>query len=66
MRKACKGGPAVLFVATGERGAAKLTSDARALLRYRNIELHAAPTPEAVGAYNTHRARKAIVLHLAS
>lgn len=64
IEKACRGGPEVLFVGTGESGALTLSDDALRYLKQRSIECKALPTPQAVDAYNKSNKRKAAVVHV--
>lgn len=64
LEKVCKGGPAILFVGTGQLGRVELTEEAQRYLQQRAIECRALPTPEAVEAYNDSKQRKAALIHV--
>jgi len=64
IEKACRGGPEVLFVGTGESGAMTLSEEALRFLRHRSIDCKALPTPQAVEAYNKSSKRKAAIMHV--
>ncbi len=64
IEKVCKGGPEMLFVATGRAGRARVGKDAAEFLRSAAIEWRALPTPCAIAAYNRCGQRKAILLHV--
>lgn len=64
MAKVCRGGPAVVYVATGRSGGAKVTDEAAALLKRRNIALLAAPSARAIAQFNSSKERRAILVHL--
>jgi len=64
LEKACRGGPEVLFVGTGQSGLVSMTEEARRFLRLRSIEVLDVPTPEAAEAYNKCEQRKAALFHL--
>jgi glucokinase len=64
LRKVCKGEPEILFVGTGQGGAARLTVEGQKFLRELNVKVRALPTPEILGEYNASPARKAALLHV--
>ncbi len=64
LEKVCKGGPAVLFVGTGDPGKMTLNEESRQFLARRAIDCEVLPTPEAVVAYNASRQRRAALLHV--
>jgi glucokinase len=64
VEKACRGGPEVLFVGTGESGSLKLSDEALRFLGHRSIECKALPTPQMAEAYNKSNKRKAAVIHV--
>ncbi len=64
VEKACRGGPEVLFVGTGESGSLKLSDGALRYLSQRSIDCKALPTPEMPEAYNKSNRRKAAVIHV--
>ena len=64
VQKACKGGPEVLFIGTGQSGKTKIGKDAKEYLRRRAIECRALSTPDAIEAYNKTDQRKAALLRM--
>jgi hypothetical protein len=60
----CRPRPDVLFIGTGQSGAARLAADARAYLDEAGVECRAARTPRAVADYNACDRPKAGVFHL--
>jgi len=64
LERVCRGGPEVLFVATGHSGQVTLSDDADRYFAQRLIECRALPTPEAIEAYNACDQRKAALVHV--
>ena len=64
LERPCRGGPHVLFVATGPSGDIALSDDACLYLRQRAIEWQSLPTDDALRAYNEFPGRKAALVHL--
>lgn len=64
VEKACRGGPEVLFVGTGEKGSMNLSDEALRYLNHRSIECKAVPTPKVADVYNKSNKRKAAVIHV--
>ena len=64
LARACRGGPQVLVVGTGESGDLKLTKESQAYLRRRAIEVHVLCVPEAIDLYNKVEQRKAALIHV--
>ena len=64
LEKVCKGGPEVLYVASGQSGNVELTEDARRYLSQRSIKCEILQTPQAVEAYNKSQNRKAVLIHV--
>lgn len=64
LERACKGGPAILFVGSGTCGQVMLSEAAQRYLKYRLIQWETLPTPQAVEAFNQSPRRKAALLHL--
>jgi len=64
LERVCRGGPEVLFVATGHSGQVALSDDADRYFAQRLIQCRALPTPEAIEAYNDCDQRKAAIVHV--
>ena len=60
----CRGGPEVIFIGSGQSGAAKLDEQGRKYLSQRSIGVEVLPTPQAVEAYNKSDRRKAALIHV--
>jgi hypothetical protein len=60
----CKGRPQVVFVGTGQYGAAELADGAADHLRKQGIECRAMPTPDLLEAYNRTARPKAALIHV--
>ena len=64
LEKVCRGGPEVVFIATGHSGQLQVNDEAKRYLAQRSIECCALPTPEAAKAYNRSDRRKAALIHV--
>ncbi len=64
LRKVCKGGPAIVFIGTGQSGLVELNEEGRRYLSQRSIQCRALPTPDAIEAYNNSTQRKAALIHV--
>ncbi len=64
LERVCRGGPEVVFVATGHSGQLQVNDEAKRYLADRSIECCAVPTPEAAKAYNRSDQRKAALIHV--
>jgi hypothetical protein len=64
LQRLCRDDPDVLFIATGQYGAAELTDEGQRFLRQRGVEFQVLPTPQAVEAYNGCDRRKAALVHV--
>jgi hypothetical protein len=64
LKKISLGKPQVVFVGTGQQGAAALTEDGQRYLDEEGISCQAMPTPEIVAAYNQCDKPKAAVIHV--
>ena len=64
LKKLCKEKPAVVFIGTGQSGAAQLTEDGRAYLSKHKIEYVDISTPEIIESYNCCTKSKAALIHV--
>ena len=64
LSRVCRGGPEVVFVATGHQGQMALNEEGEAFLSQRRIRLEVNPTPELAAAYNACSDRKAALIHV--
>ena len=64
LKKVCRGGPEVLFVATGHSGQIELTEDAQRFLQQRAIECRPVETSQIAATYNDSKKRKAVLVHV--
>lgn len=64
LRKVCRGGPEVVFLAAGHSGQMELTDKGRQYLQQRLIDFKLLPTPEAVEAFNASQQRRAALIHV--
>lgn len=64
LERACKGGPALLYIGTGPCGQPALSEAAERYLKQRLIQWEALPTPQAIEAYNRSPRRRAALLHV--
>ena len=62
--RVCRGGPEVVFVATGHQGQTAVNEEAETFLRQRRIRLEVKTTPELADAYNACKDRKAALIHV--
>lgn len=64
LARVCRGGPEVVFVATGHQGQMALNEDAESYLSQRRIRLEVVRTPELAEVYNACEDRKAALVHV--
>ncbi len=64
LSRTCRGGPAILFIGTGQEAQVDLTEEGRAYLQRRGIEVALHPTPEVAGPFNACKRRKAALIHV--
>ena len=64
LKEVCQGKPEVVFIGTGQYGAARLCQEGEQFLSESDIVFEALPTPKIIDAYNKCRQRKAALIHL--